>query len=78
MSSMKKGNSSTNESNLDKNNIIKPSFDTLMEEGLKALESYRTDLDELFYSRYEVMQQGVVLKDDAPIIIHNAKVTLEV
>jgi hypothetical protein len=53
---MKKENSSTNGSNLDKNNIIKPTFDTLMAEGSKALESYRVDMDELFYSRYEVMQ----------------------
>jgi hypothetical protein len=30
---MKKGNSGTNGSDLNKNNIIKPTFDTLMEEG---------------------------------------------
>jgi hypothetical protein len=51
---MKGGNFSTNGSNLDKNNIIKPTFDTLMEEGCKALEAYDTDLEELFYLRYKV------------------------
>jgi hypothetical protein len=30
---MKGGNSSHNESDLDKGNILKPTFDTLMEEG---------------------------------------------
>jgi hypothetical protein len=72
---MKKGNSNTNGSDLDKNNIIKPTFDTLTEEGRKGLENYRADLDELFYSCYEVMQQGVVLKDATPIIIRKAEVT---
>jgi hypothetical protein len=75
---MKKKNSSTNGSNLNKNNIIKPTFDTLMEEGSKALESYRADMDELFYSRYEVTRQGVILKDNASIIIQKAEVTPEV
>jgi hypothetical protein len=51
---MKKGNSDTNGNDLDKNNISKPTFYTLMEEGHKALVSYRADLDELFYSCYEV------------------------
>jgi hypothetical protein len=51
---MKKGNTSNNKSDLDKNNIIKPTFDTLMEEGRKAFESYHTGLDELFLSCYEV------------------------
>jgi hypothetical protein len=78
MSSMKKGSSGVNGSNLNKNNFIKPTFDTLMEEGRKALEGYRADLKELFYSRYEVMWQGAVLKDTTPIIICKAKVTPEV
>jgi hypothetical protein len=51
---MKGGNSSTNGSDLDKNNIIKHTFDTLPGEGHKALKAYRDDLDELFYSCYEV------------------------
>jgi hypothetical protein len=53
-SSRKGENSDTNRSDLDKKNIIKPTFDTLMEEGCKALEAYCTDLEELFYSCYEV------------------------
>jgi hypothetical protein len=61
--------------NLDKNNIIKPTFDTLMEEDRKALETYRTDLDELFYSHYEVTRQGLFLKDTVPVIIRKAEVT---
>jgi hypothetical protein len=52
---MKGGNSDTNGSDLDKNNIIKPTFNTLTDEGRKALKSYRADPDELFYSHYEVM-----------------------
>jgi hypothetical protein len=51
---MNGGNSSTNGSNLDKNNIIKPTFDTMTEEGRKTFEAYRADLDELFLSHYEV------------------------
>jgi hypothetical protein len=78
MSSMKKKNSSTNRSDLNKNNINKPTFNTLTEEGRKTLESYRTDLDELFYSRYEVIRQGVMLKDVVPIIIRKAEVTPKV
>jgi hypothetical protein len=49
-----------------------------MEEGHKALEAYRTDLEELFYSCYEMMQQGAVLKDTTPIIICKVDVTPEV
>jgi hypothetical protein len=75
---MKKGNFGTNGSDLDKNNFIKPTLDTLMQDGRKALESYHANLDELFYSCYEVMQQRVILKDTAPIIIHKAKVAPEV
>jgi hypothetical protein len=52
---MKKRSSGINGSNLDKNNIIKPTFDTLTEDDHKALEAYRADLKELFYSCYEVM-----------------------
>jgi hypothetical protein len=78
MSSMKGGNSSTNGSDLDKNNIIKPTFDTLPGEGHKALKAYRVDLDELFYSCYEVTRQGRVLTHAALIIIRKAEVTPEV
>jgi hypothetical protein len=51
---MKGGNSSTNGSDLDKNNIIKPTFDTLTEEGHKAFEAYRDNLEELLLSHCEV------------------------
>jgi hypothetical protein len=57
-SSMKGGNFGTNGSNLDKNNIIKATFDTLTEEGRKAFKAYHADLEELFLSHYEMTQQG--------------------
>jgi hypothetical protein len=47
-------------------------------EGHKALESYHADLDELFYSHYEVTWRGSVLKEATSIIIHKAEVTPEV
>jgi hypothetical protein len=56
MSSMKKGSSGTTGSDLDKKNIIKSTFDTMTEEGHKALKSYHANLDEFFYSCYEVMR----------------------
>jgi hypothetical protein len=75
---MKKGSSRVNRSDLNKNNIIKPTFDTLTEEDRKALEAYRANLEELFYSCYEMTRQGLVLKDIMSIIIHKAEVTPEV
>jgi hypothetical protein len=51
---MKGGNSGHNGSNLDKGNILKPTFDTLMEEGRKAFEAYCANLEELFLSCCEV------------------------
>jgi hypothetical protein len=75
---MKGRNSNTNESNLDKNNIIKPTFNTLMEEGHKTFQAYRANLEEIFLSRYEMMQQGAILKDTVSIIIRKAEVTPEV
>jgi hypothetical protein len=77
-SSMKGENSSTNGSDLDKNNIIKTTFDTLTDEGRKMLEAYRADLEELFYSRYEMTRQGGILKDAGSIILHKAEVAPEV
>jgi hypothetical protein len=53
-SSMKGGNSGNNRSDLDKNNILKPTFNTLMEEGHKVFEAYHANLEELFLSRYEM------------------------
>jgi hypothetical protein len=51
---MKGGNSSNNESDLDKGNILKSTFDILTEVGCKAFEAYRANLEELFLSRCEV------------------------
>jgi hypothetical protein len=51
---MKGGNSSNNGSDPNKNNITKPTLNTLTEEGHKAFESYLADLEELFLSRGEV------------------------
>jgi hypothetical protein len=58
---MKGGNSGNNEPDLDKNNIIKPTFDTLTEEGRKAFEAYRTDFEGLFLSCCEVTRQVTIL-----------------
>jgi hypothetical protein len=55
-SSMKGGNYGNNKSDLDKGNILKPTFDTLTEEDRKTFEAYRTNLKELFLARYEVMR----------------------
>jgi hypothetical protein len=54
MSSMKGGNSDNNGSDLDKDNILRPTFDTLTEEGHKAFKAYIAYLRELFLSRCEV------------------------
>jgi hypothetical protein len=51
---MKGGNSGSNRSNLDKNNILKPTFHTLTEDGLKAFEAYYANLEGLFLLRGEV------------------------
>jgi hypothetical protein len=51
---MKCGNSGNNGSDIDKGNILKPTFDTLMEEGRKAIKAYHTNLEEFFLSRGEV------------------------
>jgi hypothetical protein len=75
---MKGGNSGTNGSNLDKNNILQPTFDTMMEEGRKVYEAYHVTLKELFLSRCEVTWQGTVLRDTMPIIFHKPEVTPEV
>jgi hypothetical protein len=74
MSSMKGGNSSHNGSDLDNGNILKPTFDTLMEEGRKVFEVCHAILEELFLSRFKVTQQGLVLKDTTPIIFTKPEV----
>jgi hypothetical protein len=51
MSRMKGGNSGNNGFDLDKGNILKPTFDTLTEEDRKGFKMYCTNLEELFLSR---------------------------
>jgi hypothetical protein len=75
---MKGGNSGNNGSNLDKGNTLKLTFDTFIEEGRKAFEAYRANLEELFLSRYEVTRHGTVLKDTMPIIFNKPKVIPDV
>jgi hypothetical protein len=77
-SSMKGGNSGHNGSDLDKGNILKPTFDTLMEEGHKTFEAYRANLEERFLSHCEVMRQGTVLKDTTPIVFTKPEVLVVV
>jgi hypothetical protein len=73
-SSMKGGNSSNNGFDLDKGNILKPTFDTLMEEGRKAFKAYHANLKELFLSRCEVTWQGTILRDTTQIIFNKPEV----
>jgi hypothetical protein len=75
---MKGGNSGNNGSDLDKGNILKPTFDTLMEEGRNAFKAYLADLKELFLSRCEVMRQGTILRDTTPITFNKLEVTPKV
>jgi hypothetical protein len=77
-SSTKGGNSGNNRFDLDKGNILKPTFDTLIEEGRQAFEAYITNLRDLFLSRCEVMRQGTVLWDTTPIIFNKPEVISEV
>jgi hypothetical protein len=78
MSSIKGGNSGTNGSNLNKNNVLKPTFDTLTKEGHKAFEAYHSNLEELFLSCCEVMRHRTVIKDTTPIVFHKPEVIPEV
>jgi hypothetical protein len=67
---MKGENFGTNGSNIDKNNIIKPIFDTLTKEDRMSFEAYRHNLEELFLSHCKVTWQGIILKDTTSIIFH--------
>jgi hypothetical protein len=71
---MKGWNSSHNGSDLDEGNILKPTFDTLTEEGHKAFEAYHSNLEEPFLSRCEVTRQGTILKDNTPIVFTKPEV----
>jgi hypothetical protein len=75
---MKGGNSGNNGSDLDKGNILKPTFGTLTAEGRKVFKAYRTNLEELFLSCCKVAQHETVLKDAAPIIFNKPEVITEV
>jgi hypothetical protein len=75
---MKGGNSSNNGSDLNKSNILKPTFDTLTKEGHKAFEVYCANLEGLFLSCCKVTQHGTVLKDTTPIVFHKPEVIPEV
>jgi hypothetical protein len=74
---MKGGNSGNNGSDLDKSNILKPTFDTLTEEVHKAFEAYRADFEELFLSHCELTWQGTVLRDTTPIVFDKPEVIPE-
>jgi hypothetical protein len=78
MSTMKGENSSNNGSDLDKGNILKPTFNTLTEEGHKVFEAYRAYLEEVFLSCCEVRCQGTVLWDTTPIVFNKPEVIPEV
>jgi hypothetical protein len=71
-------NSDSNGLELDKNNIIKPTFNTLTKEGRKAFEAFRTDLEELFLSHCKVTQQGTILRVATSIVFRKPEVTREV
>jgi hypothetical protein len=75
---MKGGNSGNNRSNLDKGNILKPTFDTLMKEGCKAFKAYCANLEDLSLSRCEVMRHGTILKNTTPIVFNKPEVIPEV
>jgi hypothetical protein len=51
---MKKEDPNSYGSDLNKNNIIKPTLDHLSKEDRKALEAYHKEVDEIFLLRYEV------------------------
>jgi hypothetical protein len=77
-SSMKGENSDNNGFDLDKGNILKPTFDTLMEEGRKVFEAYYVNLEELFPSCCEVTRQETVLQNITPTVFNKLEVIPEV
>jgi hypothetical protein len=72
--SMKGGNSNNNGSDLDKGNILKVTFDTMMEEVRKAFEAYCANLEALLLSRCEATRHGTVFKDTTLIIFNKSEV----
>jgi hypothetical protein len=77
-SSMKGENSDNNGFDLDKGNILKPTFDTLMEEGRKVFEAYHVNLEEPFLSCCEVTRQETVLQNITSIVFNKPEVIPEV
>jgi hypothetical protein len=75
---MKGGNFGNNGSDLDKGNILKPTFVTLTKERWQAFEAYIVDLRELFISHCRMARQGIVLQDTTSIVFHKPEVILEV
>jgi hypothetical protein len=75
---MKSGNSGNNGSDLEKGNILKPTFDTLTEEGQLVFEAYITHLRELFLSCCEVMWQGTIVRDTTPFVFNKPEVIPQV
>jgi hypothetical protein len=73
-SNKKGGDSGRNGSDLDKGNILKPTFDTLTEEGRKVFEAYRANLEDLFLLCCGVTRQGTILKDTTPIVFAKPEV----
>jgi hypothetical protein len=67
-----------NGSDFNKDDNIKPTYDSLMEEDCKVLEAYRMEVDGLFFLCDEVTWKVLVQKDEAPIVIRKAEVTPEV
>jgi hypothetical protein len=72
------GNSDNNGSDLNKGNNLKPTFDTLMEDGCKAFNAFCSNLKELFLLRHEVTRHGTVLKNTTSIIFNRPEVIPEV
>jgi hypothetical protein len=71
---MKGGNSGNNRSDLDKGNILKPTFNTLTKEGHKAFEAYHANVEEIFLLCCDVTWQGTVLQDTTSIVFNKPEV----
>jgi hypothetical protein len=67
-----------NRSDFNKDNNIKPTYDSLTEGDCKVLDANCVKVDELFFSCYKLTRRGLVQKDTTPIVICKAEVTLEV
>jgi hypothetical protein len=73
-STMKGGNSGNNRSDLDKGNILMPTFNTLTKKGHKAFEAYHANLEEIFLLCCDVTWQGTVLQDTTSIVFNKREV----